>query len=170
MILDQNVPFVHRPVHATTNALATAHHADPARRASECIGISAPRHSRWRSTAVSAPRHCRCLLAAVSSRAPAALSSASGRSFARTSCVFFASAARPAESRLRISGRPGVAAGWSISQAEQKILKRTRADFAPHICTGKPPQHQCRVLRVRYRMCRSCEARQDLRPFMTLAV
>jgi hypothetical protein len=37
MILDQNVPFVHRPVHATTNALATVDYADPARRASECI-------------------------------------------------------------------------------------------------------------------------------------
>ena len=39
MILDQNVPFTHRPVHATTNALAAVHHADPARRAPE--GISA---------------------------------------------------------------------------------------------------------------------------------
>ena len=38
MVLDQNVPFIDRPAHATTNALATFHHADPARRAPECIG------------------------------------------------------------------------------------------------------------------------------------
>ena len=43
MILDQNVPFGHRSVHATTNALATVHHAHPARRAPECIGASIDR-------------------------------------------------------------------------------------------------------------------------------
>src|SRR4029077_14026224 len=43
MILDQNVPFVHRPVHAATNALTTVHHAYPARRASECISAGIDR-------------------------------------------------------------------------------------------------------------------------------
>src|SRR5208337_802229 len=38
MVLDQDIPFIDRPVHATTNALAAVHHADPARRASERIG------------------------------------------------------------------------------------------------------------------------------------
>ena len=43
MILDQNVPFVHRPMHATPDTLATFHHADPARRAPECIGAGIDR-------------------------------------------------------------------------------------------------------------------------------
>ena len=43
MILDQNVPFSHRSVHAATNALATVHHAHPARRAPECVGAGIDR-------------------------------------------------------------------------------------------------------------------------------
>ena len=36
MILDQNVPFVHRPVHATTNALATV------------LGTHRSQHMQWK--------------------------------------------------------------------------------------------------------------------------
>src|SRR4029077_8227910 len=40
VIFNQHIPFIHRLVHATTNALATIHHGDQARRASVRISAS----------------------------------------------------------------------------------------------------------------------------------